>query len=239
MKLLSFEDGDKKFDKENYIVASIEILDGNKLLYKNYKDDIVNLEKNQLSFLIQNMNEGDSCIFKVSKARIKKVFEPFILGEISNDYVDVVVKTYNYYSSSAYLKNKENLDKEMTEQLVLKKYIAEVEAKKYHGIYKKELIEGKGESVKNGDVITIAYKGYFTNRLQFDEISGSTAFTFTYGTTGQVIKGLNIAIKSMREGEKSKIIIPSQLAFGEEGSSTLIVPSFTTVIYELEILKIN
>jgi FKBP-type peptidyl-prolyl cis-trans isomerase len=239
MKLLSFEDGDKIYKKECHVNASIEILDGDRLLCKYYKENIISPEDNQLSFLIQEMNEGDSCVFKVSKDKIRAVFEPFKLGEVSNEFVDILIKTHHYYSLSEHTEQKENIDKEMMEQLLLKKYLEDDNAKFYNGVYKKQLEEGDGEKVKKGDVITIAYKGSFVNSLQFDEISGATAFTFTYGTPGQVIKGLDIAIKSMREGEKSKIIIPSQLAFGEEGSTTLIVPSFTTVIYELEILKIK
>ena len=41
----------------------------------------------------------------------------------------------------------------------------------------------------------------------------------------------------LKKGEKSKIIIPSQLAFGRVGSSTKIVPPYTTVIYNLEIIN--
>jgi len=127
----------------------------------------------------------------------------------------------------------------MIEQLVLKKYIKETKAQFQNGIYVEQLHTGKGKKVDNDDVVTIAYKGYFINRLEFDNISGSTAFTFTYGTPDQVIKGLEMAIKGMKKGEKSKIIIPSQLAFGEEGSTTNVVPPFTTVIYELEIVNVN
>ena len=43
----------------------------------------------------------------------------------------------------------------------------------------------------------------------------------------------------MKEGDKTKIIIPSQLAFGEYGSSTGLIPPFTTVIYNLEIIKVR
>ena len=127
----------------------------------------------------------------------------------------------------------------MLAQVILKKYLEEFEAEFKQGVYVKQITKGKGEGIQKGDIITIGYTGFFVNRLEFDNISGSTAFTFAYGTSGQVIKGLDIAIKSMRDGEKSKIIIPSHLAFGEEGSTTLVVPSFTTVIYELEILKLK
>lgn len=239
MKLLSFEEGEKAFSSDNYIVASIEVYDKNELLYKNYKEEIIVPENNQLSFLIQNLNEGDSAIFKVSKDRMKKAFLPLRFKESSSDFVDVNIKIYQYYSPSSCLDQKESFDKEMIEQLILKRYIENTDVKLLSKIYKKELLEGEGPLVKKGDLITIGYKGFFTNGLQFDEISGATAFTFTYGTPGQIIKGLDVVIKTMREGEKSKIIIPSQLAFGEKGSTTLIIPPFATVIYELEILKIS
>ena len=43
----------------------------------------------------------------------------------------------------------------------------------------------------------------------------------------------------MNEGEKAKFIIPSQLAYGGAGSSTGIIPPYTTVIYEIELVKLN
>ena len=153
------------------------------------------------------------------------------------DFVDVRIRVHQYYKQSEYLSEKE--DKEMLEQVLLKKYLEEYEAEFNQGVYMKQITKGKGKKIQKGDDITIAYTGFFLNRLEFDKISEATAFKFTYGTAGQVIKGLDIAIKSMRDGEKSKIIIPSHLAFGEEGSTTLVVPPFTTVIYELEILKLK
>jgi FKBP-type peptidyl-prolyl cis-trans isomerase FkpA len=239
IKLLSFNESEKQFKKAKYASVSIFIEDNNNLIYRQYKEDVVFLENNKLSFLLKNLNKGDSAILKVRTSRISEVLSPLLIESTTTDFVEVVIKIHNYYSDSEYLESKNEFDEEMIEQLLLSKYIEEVGIKMGKGICKKVLVKGAGETVKKGDRITIAYKGYFINRLKFDEISGSTAFTFKYGTPGQVIKGLEIAIKSMREGEKSKIIIPSQLAFGEEGSTTLVVPSFTTVIYELEILKIN
>jgi FKBP-type peptidyl-prolyl cis-trans isomerase len=188
---------------------------------------------------MKNLNQGDRAIFKVSAKRIAQVLSPFLIRETRNEFVEVTIEIHHYYSPTAYLKLKKDGDKEVLEQLLLIQYLAEINAVKKDDIYKEVITQGEGDLVKKGDEITIAYKGFFINRLQFDEISGQSTFSFLYGTQGQVIAGLNLAIKSMREKEKSKIILPSQLAFGEEGSTTLIVPAFTTVIYELEILKIN
>ena len=239
LKLISFEGSNKGIEDAKYCAVSITIKEGDKVIFRQYKEDVFLIGKNNFSFLLKNLNKGDSAILKVRTSRISEVLSPLLIESTTTDFVEVVIKIHNYYSDSEYLESKNEFDEEMIEQLLLSKYIEEVGTKMGKGICKKVLVKGAGETVKKEDRITIAYKGYFINRLKFDEISGSTAFTFKYGTPGQVIKGLEIAIKSMREGEKSKIIIPSQLAFGEEGSTTLIVPSFTSVIYELEILKIN
>ena len=54
-----------------------------------------------------------------------------------------------------------------------------------------------------------------------------------------MIKGLEEAIGMMREGEKSLFILPSELGFGNQGSSTGIIPPFTSLIFEVEILKVS
>ena len=54
-----------------------------------------------------------------------------------------------------------------------------------------------------------------------------------------MIEGLEKVLKVLKNGEKAKIIIPSQFAFGETGSSTGIVPPYSTVIYNLEIINIK
>ncbi len=238
MKLLSFGEGEKQFDQAAYAIASIEVKAKEGLLYKRYKEDVINLENNEFTFLIQHMNEGDSCSFMIAAGRLITEFEPVVFNETTSEFLEITIKIHQYFTKGEYLSERQGYDKEMMEQLILNKYLEEINVKKsLKGIYMEQLKAGKGDEIKKGDIITIAYNGYFVNRLEFDRISGSTAFTFTYGTPGQVIEGLDIAIKGMKKGEKSKIIIPSQLAFGEEGSTTRVVPPFTTVIYELEIVN--
>jgi FKBP-type peptidyl-prolyl cis-trans isomerase len=62
---------------------------------------------------------------------------------------------------------------------------------------------------------------------------------FVFGEQGQVIKGFETAISLLNEGAQAKFIIPSQLAYGEKGSSTGIVPPYTTLVYEIELLKLT
>ncbi|MBL4593548.1 MAG: FKBP-type peptidyl-prolyl cis-trans isomerase [Flavobacteriales bacterium] len=239
LKLLSFEESNKSSELADHAIVSVEITGEEGLLYKHYKADVVSLKNNELTFLIQYLKEGDSCSFMVSKEKIIEEFKPITFNETTSKFVEVNIKVHQFFTKGEYLSQRQAYDKEMMEQLLLTKYLEEVNTKFHQGIYTEQLTNGEGKKVANGDVITISYKGYFINRLEFDKISGATAFTFTYGTPGQVIKGLDIAIKGMKKGEKSKIIIPSQLAFGEEGSTTRVVPPFTTVIYELEIVNVK
>jgi FKBP-type peptidyl-prolyl cis-trans isomerase len=110
---------------------------------------------------------------------------------------------------------------------------------KDENVYLVPMHNGNGAGIKSGDMLSLAYKGYFISGRMFDSIPERNPLQFRYGDTAQVVKGLEIALKRMQEGEEAKIIIPSQLAFGENGSSTGIVPPYTTVIYEVRLLKVN
>ena len=242
MKLISFDEDVKKFDTKFYTNASVVITSNDSIIYKRYKDDIINPSVNDFNFLLAYLNEGDSAQFKVESEILIKNFSTIPLNTIKSKEVVITIKTHQYLTQQEFEALNNNRDAEMIEQSLLKKYLQEISNDKYifkQGVYIQQLNTGKGETVKNGKIISINYKGYFINRLEFDNNYKDVAFTYTYGSPDQVIKGLEIAINGMKKGEKSKIIIPSQLAFGEEGSSTQIVPPFTTVIYELEIVNVK
>jgi FKBP-type peptidyl-prolyl cis-trans isomerase FkpA len=108
------------------------------------------------------------------------------------------------------------------------------------GIYYINLRPGKGKKVELGDTLTINYEGRFLNGKFFDStVKRHQPFQFVYGTEWQVIKGLEEAIGMMREGEHSLFILPSEMGFGNTGSSTGVIPPFTSLIFEVEILKVS
>ena len=106
-------------------------------------------------------------------------------------------------------------------------------------MYYIKLQEGKGLTPDSGRVALLNYRGSFLNGRCFDFFYESQPFEYMVGQEEQLIKGLETGVRRMREGEKAKFIIPSHLAFGSSGSSTEIVPPFTTVIYEVELLKVQ
>lgn len=234
-KLISFEESTEDYKQNRYVKASIKFYDNDKLIYRHYKEDVLKPMKHNFDFLFTYIASGDSASFMIDKTELVKQIPLFNNVKLDSKYIRAEVKVDEYLADGSKIG-----DDEMMEQILLKKYMKENANAVYHnGIYKVKLNEGADPSIKQGSDIRIHYKAYFVNRLQFDNTYNTQDFRFTYGTPGQVIKGLSIALKGMKKGEKAKIIIPSQLAFGEEGSSTQVVPPFTTVIYELEIVNVK
>jgi FKBP-type peptidyl-prolyl cis-trans isomerase len=86
-----------------------------------------------------------------------------------------------------------------------------------------------------GEKLTITYKGYFLNGRFLE--SSPAKFELLYGTPDQLVKGLNYVIGKIKVGAFAKIILPSGLAFGEEGSSNGTVPPYTPLLYEIQIIE--
>lgn len=134
-------------------------------------------------------------------------------------------------------------DGEMNELKKLKQHLRKKKIDDSHltdGIYMIPIKKGKGAMVEIGNTVVVHYRGAFLDSTVFDSTyEKKEPFEFKFGDDDQVIPGLELAICQMRKGEKVKIIIPSQLAFGESGSSTGLVPPFTTVEYEIELVNLK
>ncbi len=108
------------------------------------------------------------------------------------------------------------------------------------GYYFMTIKEGYGKAVAKGRHIYIQYEGRFLDGQYFDStLHGGEPVDFIYGSELIVLDGIDKALGRMREGEKALVILPSDKAFGPEGSGGGIVPPWTALIYEVEILKVE
>lgn len=82
------------------------------------------------------------------------------------------------------------------------------------------------------------YTGTLEDGTEFDSsLKRKEPFIFTLGR-GQVIKGWDQGLLNMCEGEKRKLVIPSDLGYGDRGAPPKIGPG-ATLIFEVELLKIE
>lgn len=105
------------------------------------------------------------------------------------------------------------------------------------GVMKKLLQEGEGwERPSKGDEVEVHYVGTLLDGAQFDSSRDrGTPFKFKLGQ-GEVIKGWDEGIKTMKKGEKALFTIPPEMAYGESGSPPTIPPN-ATLQFEVELLN--
>jgi FKBP-type peptidyl-prolyl cis-trans isomerase len=99
------------------------------------------------------------------------------------------------------------------------------------------LKKGTGASPRQGETVTVHYTGWLTNGTKFDSsVDRDEPFVFVLGT-GQVIQGWDDGVAGMQVGDKVKLTIPPELAYGEAGYPGAIPPN-ATLIFEVELLAI-
>ena len=97
--------------------------------------------------------------------------------------------------------------------------------------------EGAGAQAETGDVITVHYTGVLEDGTKFDSsYDRGEPITIQIGA-GQVIQGWELGIPGMRIGEKRKLTIPSELAYGAQGRPG--IPPNATLIFEVELVSIE
>ena len=106
--------------------------------------------------------------------------------------------------------------------------------------FKMEVLkEGAGEGAKKGDKVTVHYVGTLEDGTKFDSsLDRGQPFVFTLGI-GQVIEGWDLGVLGMKKGEKRKLVIPSELGYGDIGTPGGPIPPKATLIFEIELLGIN
>lgn len=99
---------------------------------------------------------------------------------------------------------------------------------------------GTGALAEPGDMVTVTYVGALTDGKVFDASAnhGDQGFTFLLGA-GQVIPGWDQGIVGMKVGGKRHLVIPAALAYGEQGAGNGVIPPNATLVFDVELLKVQ
>jgi FKBP-type peptidyl-prolyl cis-trans isomerase FkpA len=101
-----------------------------------------------------------------------------------------------------------------------------------------KLTSGKGRAPRKGETVTVHYTGWLTDGSKFDSsVDRNEPFSFVLGE-GQVIAGWDQGVAQMNAGDKVKLTIPPDLAYGHDGYPGAIPPN-STLVFEVELLSIG
>ncbi len=196
------------------------------------------------------MHEGDSATFVISTDSLFKGAPPQQIPDwlkkskyIYFDVKLVKVKTKDEVQKeqeAEMAKRAEEAQKAKEEEASkLEKYLKDNNIKTKpteSGLYVIIEEQGKGKQPKAGDKVTVDYTGYLLDGTKFDSSKDhGQPFSFTLGQ-GQVIQGWDEGIAKLRVGGKAKLIIPSNLAYGERGAGQ-VIPPYAPLVFEVELKK--
>ena len=111
------------------------------------------------------------------------------------------------------------------------------------GLYYEDLTVGIGQSPSRGQTVVVHYTGWLTadgktKGKKFDSsVDRGQPFQFVIGT-GQVIKGWDEGVMTMKVGGKRKLTVPPNLGYGAGGAGDVIPPN-AKLVFEVELLAVK
>lgn len=98
--------------------------------------------------------------------------------------------------------------------------------------------KGTGAQAEKGKTVSVHYTGYLMDGKMFDSsVERGEPIVFPLGQ-GMVIPGWEEGIALMKVGDKIRLIIPSNLAYGERGAGGVIPPN-ATLIFDCELVNVQ
>lgn len=105
------------------------------------------------------------------------------------------------------------------------------------GLYYLDVVVGTGLQAETHDTFYVKFTGRYLGGGLFDTNVGTDDTLIYPVNEGWVIAGLDEGITYMREGGKSRMLIPSKLAYGSSG--TWFIPGYTPLLFDVELVRLK
>ena len=107
------------------------------------------------------------------------------------------------------------------------------------GLQYHDEVVGSGDVAKAGQQVTVHYTGWLTDGTKFDSsVDRNEPFKFPIGQ-GQVIKGWDEGVMTMKVGGKRKLTIPPHLGYGAAGAGGGKIPPNATLVFDVQLLGLE
>lgn len=192
--------------------------------------------------ILHLLGPGDSASCQVKADLIFRGSPPSFLHH--DDVMKLDFKVMDVMDEGEYDKlMQEKANEQATqEQKTIEDYISKnnLKAEKTpDGLYVVIETPGTGKQPSKGSNVKVNYTGMLLDGTKFDSSldPGRQPLEFVIGT-GQVIKGWDEGIPHFKEGGKGKLIVPSNLGYGEQGAGDKIPPN-SPLVFDIQLLEVK
>ncbi len=229
--LISFGEQEQSLDSAALVTLNVAVYDDNKEIMLKFSEETVPIPADELWSVLFKHYVGDS-LFYLSVGRDflrPDGYSPDTL------YYAIGIKRMRTKAQVADARFREF---SILDSLVRLDSMAH-RFTEFQDVWMRTLTVWDTTRVRDGREVVIHYQGRTLSGNVFDDSrERNMPLRFVYGHEHQVLRGIELALGRMHRGEKAEVIIPSWLAYGSRGSAYNLVPPFTPVIYEIEVVEL-
>ena len=105
------------------------------------------------------------------------------------------------------------------------------------GLQFQDIVAGTGAQPQAGQTVTVNYTGWLNDGTKFDSsLDRNQPFSFVLGK-GQVIKGWDEGLATMKVGGKRRLVIPPGLGYGAQANGK--IPANSQLTFDVELVDVK